>query len=112
MKLVSLQPSQLQHLTPLFQLLACLLATACATEGDTFKAPQVLGQDSFVPESQAKVEVEREGKQFGFGLNTGVHGLNAHVVESVGPIAVAAPVRCVTELVKEIVTQVCEDTVK
>jgi len=108
MKLVSLQPSQLQHLTPLFQLLACLLATSCATEGDTFKAPQ----DSFVPESQAKVEVEREGKQFGFGLNTGVHGLNAHVVESIGPIAVAAPVRCVTELVQEIVTQVCEDTVK
>merc|ERR1719500_970713 len=86
-------------------LLACLLATACATEGDTFKAPK----DTFVPETEGE---SREGKQFGFSLPTGVSGLNAHVVEAVGPVAVAAPVRCATEFVQEVVTQVCEDTVK
>ena len=107
----------------LFQLFCCVLAAAMADfvpaseEGNTFKKVDA-------------EEAEREGKAFrsvsgdgvliadGAGEIVVAPGLGGAVVGSVaGPVAVASgPIAvarsCKTEFITELVTQVCEDTVR
>ena len=102
-----------------FQLFCCVLASAIADfvpaseEGNTFKKVDA-------------EEAEREGKAFrsvsgdgvliadGAGEIVVAPGLGGAVVGSVaGPVAAVAVARsCKTEFITELVTQVCEDTVR